>query len=90
MQNILDYFNTFLDIIFDGGLTLSSPSGMLLTIYNYASSSSSIEDFILKVLGNLSIIFNLIVWIWFAWLTIHLLIIWPFNWLRSVIKRCKG
>lgn len=90
MQNIVDYFNTFLDIIFDGSFNLVSPDVLLSTLIRTSSWKTSIWDCIVFFISNPHLIFSFFVWSWFAVLTINLLLIFPYKWIRSVIRKCSG
>jgi len=86
MNSIVDYFNSLLSYIFGNNLILYNPGRVLNWIHTSASDASSIEGFILGLLSEFDFAFSAIVWFWFAWLSIHLLLILPFKWLRSVFK----
>lgn len=89
MQNILDYFNSVIYAIFGSNsfFALLSPNTVYRFLSNPDSPFLSLEDFILRVLSNPSFIFSFFVWTWFAVLVFKLLLVYPFKWIRSVIKR---
>ncbi len=91
MFNIIQYFNSFTNLIFgvnNNFFYLMTPTNCFNYLSTFASSSS-FEQFIVSLFGQPALIFSLIVWVWFVWLTIHLLLIWPFNWIRSIIRKCR-
>ena len=100
MLNIIDYFNTFLEVIFGSfnsnlNVELLDPHITMNILGNWfrQSSTGDLWKFLTYMFNNTdwpSVLLSLFVWSWFAWLTVNLLLIWPFKWLRSVINRCKG
>lgn len=100
MQNIVNYFNSVLGVIF--GSSHGSPRLNLLPYDSFISElnlffENSIDSgsfdllrFIGEFLSSPSMIFSAFVWAWFAILTFKLLLVYPFNWLRSIIRKCRG
>lgn len=89
MQNIIDYFNTFLHVIFGNSVSLYSPSVVIDWINEAGELASSLENFIIILSQNIQYLLSLFVWVWFAVLTVNLLLIFPYRWIRSVIRKCR-
>lgn len=93
MSNIISYFNTFLNVLFGSSLTLYSPA-VLISVWSSAVTAgidaSSFEVFFLSVIQSPSFVFSCFVWVFFAILTVNLLLIFPYHWIRSVIRKCSG
>lgn len=90
MQSIVDYFNAFTQVIF--GLNLLITPRQLFDWYNtiftqWTASGSDFSWFVGKFIQYPDKIFSSIVWFWFLWLTFYLLILCPFKWFRSLVKR---
>lgn len=96
MYNILQYFNSLLSYIFGNAnssfMRLNTP-GEVITFLRGLSLSSGLDgffDIINALVTEPPILFSLIVWCLFGWFVLHLLLIYPFKWFRSVIRRCSG
>lgn len=86
MSNILAYFNAFLDVIFDGALVLYSPATVISYLANI-NYTSGLEPFILNVLHHPEYFLSYVVWVWFACLSFKLLLILPYKFFKSLVKR---
>ena len=85
MQNIITYFNTFLNVIFGSRIFIVSPADLLDWFIN--NPPADLWGLIVSFLQRPPYLISLVVWSWFAWLSFHLLLIWPFKWIRSVVTR---
>lgn len=87
MQNIVDYFYYVLRVIFGNGFSVYSPAECLGHISEIAESSSTLESFLLGFLTRPELFLSYFVWTWFAILVFKLLLVYPFKWFKSVVKR---
>lgn len=94
MSNIQTYIQTVLNAIFGGQFTFYLPYqvfGWLSNLFVDAMvASSPLEYFFLSLVTQPQYIFSLFIWLWFAFLVFRLTILFPYNWLRSIIRKCKG
>ena len=97
MVNILAYLNTFFNYIFGIEELLLTPSVCISSLSSLWSSILNNSDVTYKLFAYLgalvsqpALVLSVFVWVWFAILALHLLLIFPYRWLRSVIRKCRG
>lgn len=91
MENIMSYVNYFTELFLSRSMLLSPAATIaeLQSVFDISGTGTTIADVLVRCAANPDMVFSTIVWSLFGSLTIGLLLIMPYRFVKRVIKKCK-
>lgn len=91
MENIMSYVNYFTELFLDRSMLLSPSDtiAQLAATFNISETGTTIADVLVRCAANPDMVFSTVVWSLFGALTIGLLLIMPYKFVKRVIKKCR-